>query len=85
MTYTVYIIYSELKNKYYIGYTGDELAERIRKHNSNHTGFTGGAGDWKVMFFEKFNEKEIAMKREKELKSWKSRNRIEKLVQGIPS
>jgi putative endonuclease len=85
MTYTVYIIYCKATDKYYIGFTGEELSERIRKHNSNHRGFTGRAGDWKVMFFETFNEKKLAMKREKELKAWKSRIRMEKLIQGIPS
>ena len=31
------------------GYSGDELQERIRKHNSNHKGFTGGTGDWIIV------------------------------------
>lgn len=46
MSYIVYILYSTLKDKYYIGYTSNEIEERIRKHNTNHKGFTGGAGDW---------------------------------------
>ena len=29
-----YILYSVLKDRYYIGYTGDELAERLRKHKA---------------------------------------------------
>jgi len=85
MPYTVYIIYSELKNKYYIGFTSDDLAERIRKHNSNHKGFTGSIGDWIVKYTETYEEKPLAIKRERELKSWKSRKRIERLIQGIPS
>lgn len=32
------------------------------------------------MYTEHFNEKEIAMTREKEIKMWKSRKRIEKLI-----
>ena len=40
----VYILYSLVTNKYYVRFTGDELQERIRKHNSNHKGFTGGKG-----------------------------------------
>ncbi|MBL7910664.1 MAG: GIY-YIG nuclease family protein [Bacteroidia bacterium] len=38
----LYILFSPSKNKYYVGHTGDDLVERIRKHNSNHKGFTGG-------------------------------------------
>jgi putative endonuclease len=41
MAYTVYILFSIAKNKYYVGFTGDEIDERLRKHNSNHKGFTG--------------------------------------------
>ncbi|MBK9193180.1 MAG: GIY-YIG nuclease family protein [Crocinitomicaceae bacterium] len=44
--------FSKSKNKFYIGSTGDELQERIRKHNSNHPGFTGGTGDWELEYIE---------------------------------
>ncbi|MBK9670737.1 MAG: GIY-YIG nuclease family protein [Bacteroidetes bacterium] len=37
----VYILFSSLANKYYVGYTGDKLSTRLQKHNSNHKGFTG--------------------------------------------
>jgi putative endonuclease len=46
----VYILYSKFKNKYYIGYTSDELEERIRRHNTNHKGYTGGVGDWVLVY-----------------------------------
>ena len=36
------ILFSKSFDKYYIGHTGDELAGRVRKHNSNQIGFTGG-------------------------------------------
>ena len=78
--YQVYILYSEIKNRFYIGFTSDILAERIRRHNSNHQGFTGKTGDWKLVYSEKFEAKEGAMKREKEIKMWKSRKMIEKLI-----
>ena len=73
MKYTVYILFSELLNKYYVGYTGDDLLERIKKHNSNHKGFTGKVNDWKLIHSEDFNSKSQAMCREKEIKNWKSR------------
>jgi putative endonuclease len=77
----LYILFSPTKNKYYIGHTGDDLVERIRKHNSNHKGFTGGIGDWELKYSEEYVTKSEAMKREKEIKSWKSRKMIEKLYQ----
>lgn len=76
----LYILFSPTKNKYYIGHTGDDLVERIRKHNSNHKGFTGGIGDWELKYSEEYVAKSEAMKREKEIKSWKSRKMIEKLT-----
>lgn len=38
-----------MKDRYYVGHTGDDLEKRLSKHNSNHKGFTGGQGDWQVI------------------------------------
>jgi putative endonuclease len=80
MVYHLYILFSSKRNKHYIGHTGDELEERLRKHNSNHKGFTGQINDWKIVYTETFEIKRQAYKREREIKSWKSRARIEKLI-----
>jgi len=79
--YLFYILYSASKGKYYIGHTGMAIEERLRKHNSNHKGFTGGVGDWKVFWIETFITKEMAYKREREVKAWKSRQRVEQLIE----
>ena len=76
----VYIIYSQALNRYYVGYTGDSLAERLRRHNTNHKGFTGGVGDWQLRYAETYPEKDQAHRRELEIKGWKSRKLIEKLI-----
>ena len=83
MIFYTYILYSNLKNKFYIGYTSDELSERLRKHNTDHKGFTGGVGDWELKYSEQYSTKSEAMKREKEIKNWKSRKMIEKLISNI--
>ena len=80
MKFFVYILFSVSKNSHYVGYTGDDLQERLCKHNTNHKGFTGHTGDWKLMYHETFETKEDAMKREKQIKKWKSRKLIEKLI-----
>jgi putative endonuclease len=82
MAYSVYILYSATKDRYYVGHTGDGLKERLRKHNSNHKGFTGGSGDWDIKHSEEYSSKETAYKREREIKAWKSRRMIEKLIAG---
>ncbi|MBK9193181.1 MAG: GIY-YIG nuclease family protein [Crocinitomicaceae bacterium] len=87
--YITYILFQK-QNKFYIGSTGDELQERIRKHNSNHPGFTGGTGDWELVYSEVFESVQDARQRESQIKKWKSRKMIEKLVsaelvQSIPT
>ena len=84
MHYTVYIIYSSTADKFYVGFTGDVLDERLRKHNSNHNGFTGRFNDWQIVFKEIFENKKEAMVREKEIKAWKSRIKIENLIKSSP-
>lgn len=76
----VYILYSNSRNAYYIGYTGDALGERLRKHNSNHKGFTGKSGDWKIVHAEAYPTKKEASERERRIKSWKSRKKVEVLI-----
>ncbi len=78
--YTVYILYSAVLNKFYVGFTSDSLEERLRRHLSNHSGFTSRAKDWEYVFSERYSKKEDAQKREKEIKGWKSANRIRVLI-----
>ena len=67
MFYT-YILRSELLAKYYIGHTSDNLNERLRKHLSNHSGFTSKAKDWEIIYSENFLTKAEAYNRELEIK-----------------
>ena len=83
--HTFYILFSLLKDKFYIGHTGDNLQERLRKHNSNHNGFTGKVGDWKIVYSETYSTKEKAFARERQIKSGKNRNRIESLIKSASS
>ena len=80
MTATFYILYSESLDRYYIGHTADNLQERLRKHLSFHNGFTGKAKDWQIVHFEKFDSKPGAFARERQVKAWKSRAKIEKII-----
>jgi putative endonuclease len=63
--YHTYILFSPTLNKYYIGHTGDTLEERLRKHNSNHKGFTGGVADWELKYYRQFDTKEEAYSKER--------------------
>ncbi|MFZ4932081.1 GIY-YIG nuclease family protein [Chryseobacterium sp. Mn2064] len=76
-----YILYSIHLNKYYIGHSCDNIQERLRRHLSEHKGFTSKAKDWIIVYKEDFNSKEDAYNREREIKNWKSKIKIEKLIQ----
>ncbi len=77
--YYSYILYSKIRNKFYVGSTSN-LLERLQKHNSNHKGFTGGVGDWEIVYKEIFETKSAAINREKQIKSWKSSKKIKELI-----
>jgi len=79
-----YIIFSPSLNRYYVGATNDDIQERIRRHNSNHKGYTGKANDWVLALAEPCETLELAMRREREIKAWKSRKRIETLIKSKP-
>lgn len=82
--YTVYIIYSYKLDKYYIGFTSD-ISDRLLKHNRKSKGFSNLGRPWKLVLSESFENKKLAMEREKQLKSWKNRERLETLIQaGFP-
>src|SRR5438552_4059982 len=80
-----YILHSSVKNYYYAGHTGDAIEERLRKHNSNYKGFTDRTGDWKIVYRELYDAREEANKREREVKVWKSRIKIEALKKKLYS
>ena len=77
--YTVYILYSEKINKYYIGFSSD-VQDRLRKHNNASKGFTNTGRPWIIVYTESFDTKKDAEDREAQLKRWKNRTRLEALI-----
>ena len=77
--FSVYILYSEHLDGYYIGSTSD-VEGKLRRHLSNYKGYTSRAKDWRIVYTESFSTKELALLRERELKSWKSRKLIANLI-----
>nr|WP_321358011.1 GIY-YIG nuclease family protein [uncultured Draconibacterium sp.] len=80
--YYCYILYSEKLNKFYIGSTSD-VEGRLQRHNSSNKGFTSTGKPWELKYYETFGEKSDAIKREMQLKNWKSRSAILKLIEGF--
>ncbi|MEH6763051.1 MAG: GIY-YIG nuclease family protein [Aequorivita antarctica] len=80
MKYLVYILFSAKLGKYYIGHTGEPITERLRKHLSDHSGYTSKAKDWTLMLTEEYTSKLKAYAREREIKSKKSKKYIQNLI-----
>ena len=74
--FTVYAIVSESTNKIYIGQTID-ITKRLLQHNgtgNNHLGqYTANKGPWRLVYSEDFSTRSEALKREKQLKSFRGR------------
>jgi putative endonuclease len=75
----VYILYSTILEKYYIGCTSN-LEERLYKHLHSSKGFTSRAKDWTIAYHEEYSTKSEALTREKQIKNWKNRSLIENLI-----
>ena len=82
MQFVVYILYSAVLDKFYIGHTGDDINERLRKHLSNHSGYTSKAKDWTIVYQELAEDKAAACKREFAIKKKKSKAFIRQLIAG---
>ena len=68
MSYFSYIIYSVNYNRFYKGHCED-LTERLNQHNHGHTISTKPFIPWKIVYFEEFETREEAIKRERYFKT----------------
>ena len=83
MFYT-YVIYNQFRDKIYIGHTA-KLEERLKRHNgilkNKKKSFTSkNSGNWELVYQESFLTRLEAMRREKELKSFRGREFVRKLI-----
>ena len=77
--YFTYILESEVDGSFYYGYTSN-LEKRLAEHNLGKSRYSAGKTPWKLIYYEEFNSKSEAIKREKELKRKKSKDYIEKYI-----
>lgn len=85
MTWFVYLLYSESKNRHYIGYTND-LKARLQKHNSGKGAkYTRMTHDWVVVYSKELETKQEALSYEyKVKKNKKYRKELYEKVHGLP-
>lgn len=80
--YFIYAIYNIKHNKIYIGQTKN-LDERIKLHNDHlfKNCYTSRFdGEWRLIYTEKADNLQNALKREKQLKSFRGREFIKKYI-----
>jgi putative endonuclease len=66
-------------SRYYIG-SCQNISERLIRHNKGYVRSTRFGGPWKIIYQETFSTLQEAIRRERQLKSWKKRENIERLI-----
>ncbi|SFT46994.1 putative endonuclease [Lishizhenia tianjinensis] len=78
MKHFVYILYSELHDKYYKGYSTAPY-KRLEQHNTGESRYTRTFLPWIIVYLELLPDKTSALKREKSLKKY-AKNQIKALM-----
>jgi putative endonuclease len=78
MFYT-YIIFSKTLDKYYTG-SCENIENRLNDHLNGRSTYTKVVKDWIIVYFENFDSRSLAIKREMEIKKKKSRKYIEFII-----
>lgn len=83
VVYYIYAIYNQNADRFYIGQTVD-LSKRIDQHNNHDLiGYTSRfAGEWVLIYQESIATRQQALKREKQLKSFRGREYIKTFIPG---
>jgi putative endonuclease len=82
MPHYVYILQSLKDNQYYIGETSN-VVERLAFHNSGKQRSTKSRIPFRSVLVEEYPDRKEALKREKQIKSWKGGQAFQKLIRGM--
>jgi putative endonuclease len=77
----VYILQIKKSGRYYVGQTQD-LAKRLQKHSRGETKSMKNRGAFNVVYVEGCPSRAQALKREKQIKSYKGGNAFKRLLEG---
>jgi len=81
---SVYVLQSESTKRFYVGCT-TQVTNRVAEHQRGQTLSTRGRGPWKLVHQEDFDSLFEALRRERQLKSWKSHRSIQELIEASKS
>ena len=79
IVYTTYILRNTNSGRHYIGSTND-LKRRIDEHNRGQTKSTRQEGIWVLLYEEEFPSAIEALRRERQIKSYKGGNAFKSLI-----
>lgn len=79
MKFKTYIFLSKELDKYYTGSTSVSIEERLRRHNTNHKGYTGKVNDWELIYKKEFTDIKLSRKLEIKIKKRGARRYLESL------
>ncbi len=80
--FNFYILVSLKTGRYYIGSTGN-IENRFKAHNLGRVTSTKSMKPWKLAFTKTYDTLSGARRMEANVKGWKSRKAIEKLIKNI--
>lgn len=81
MKTTVYILYSPLVDRYFVGKTSN-LKKSLERHNSGKNKHTKTGLPWNLMFKESFDSAEAAREKEVAIKSSANREQLIGFIRG---
>jgi putative endonuclease len=81
MNHFTYILQSEKDHSYYIGSTSDP-GRRVRDHNEGRSPYTSKKRPWRLVYFEEFDSRKEAFKREIFLKKQKNKEFYRELIKN---
>jgi putative endonuclease len=84
-SYFVYILANKRNGTLYTGFT-DDLFRRVYEHKNDFVqGFTNKYGVHSLVYFERSDDYDAALRREKQIKEWKREWKINLIEKGNPS
>ena len=79
----IYMLKSELDGSFYIGYSTD-IKRRLAEHNAGLSSYSSRKAPWKLIYWEEFEDKTSALRREIFLKKQKNRAFYQTLAADFP-
>ena len=79
MSFFVYILRSDLNDRFYVGFSGDPV-RRLTEHNAGKVRSTKPYRPWALVYREQYDDALTARRRERQIKSMKSAVYLRRLI-----